>query len=235
MEMSNEALLDGIDILIFVHDHATYPLGETTTKPGVGVEFADGQVEQRGEVEISVIVHLLAIPRKANLRDRTSAKMPGNDLILAQGAQSRRVPVGVDVPAKPAPIGGRTLGQARLLAVPVYVQFLSHCVERLMLEILGNLALEQFLAKPVDRSDVHLRRSHQHPAEDLLGPKQNAVLQFRRRLVGEGERNNVRGPQTISSPGKQVCHPASDDLGLAGPSTSDQLKVVGGGADGLLL
>ena len=69
-------------------------------------------------------------------------------------------------------------------------QRLLHLVQHFILKILGAFALEQLEAECVNCADEHLGHARDL-TERLAGPGDDALLQFRGRLVCERERNDV--------------------------------------------
>jgi hypothetical protein len=101
-----------------------------------------------------------------------------------------------------------------------------HFVQDPILEVIGQVRLEQLEAVAMDRPDVHLGHARDL-AKDLFDSAGDSVLELGPCSVRKGEGNYVaRAQPRLALLLQKLGHPLCEDLGLPGSSTGDDLQVL---------
>lgn len=230
VQVADEALLQGVDVLVFVDDEVLELAAELVLELGVGLQGLDGFADDHGVVEIALVVQELAVLGDGVLHG-------GGDLLHVDAAfgedgDELLVEGGVEPAGEGAAGEERGAGEAALGAVAVDEEALLDVVEDGVFEVfVEGWGLEELEAVAVDGADEDVAEALAG-AEALEGEAVDAVFEFAGGFFGEGEGDDAGGGD---AGGEELDDAGGDDLGFAGAGAGDDLEVLVDGVDGLLL
>ncbi len=223
-ERAHDALLHRVHVLILVDDDVPHRRGDPRAHPGVVGDHAHGVFHDGGVIEPSSVLEELA-PRDESLSRSAARALRVIHLGLPQHVEGAEVdPRVAPRHDRLTPQGGRARAP-RAVGVSLDQHPLRDLVEHLVPQERGHLAPQEVEAVPVDRPHEHLREARDG-AVGIVDAGRDALLELRRGLVGERERDHRAGVNRIWRRGIEQSRDATrDDLGLSRARAGDQLEV----------